>query len=106
MNDTKDERITNLIISKLGKVYDVDQEKFESVIDNYQNYLTKVNHPSKNMLYAMSKAIFGKYELNEFQDDYFKNMNSPNPMFLKRLDEAMDNFIWNWETFNKKYIIS
>ena len=68
-------------------------------------YLNKVNHPSKNMHYAMSKGIFGKYQLNQFQDDYFKNMNSPNPMFLKRLDEAMDCFIWNWESFKQKYQI-
>ncbi len=103
--NSKDDRITNLIISKLSSVFDVNQERLESVIKDYQCYLTKVNHPSKNMLYAMSKGIFGKYELNNYQDDYFKNMNSPNPMFLKRLDEAMDSFVWNWDSFNQKYQI-
>jgi hypothetical protein len=105
LHDTKDERIINLIYFKLSKVFDVDQEKLESVIKDYTCYLNKVNHPSKNMLYAMSKAIFGKYKLNEFQDEYFKNMKSPNPMFLKRLDEVMENFVWNWDTFNQKYLI-
>ncbi|PCJ23904.1 MAG: hypothetical protein COA97_10725 [Flavobacteriales bacterium] len=106
LNNSKDDRITNLIISKLSRVFDVDQEKLENVIKDYQNFLIKVNHPSKNMLYAMSKGIFRKYNLNGFQDEYFKNMNSPNPMFLKRLDEAMDNFLWNWDSFNQKYQIS
>jgi len=106
LNDSKDDRITNLIFSKLSNVFDVNQERLESVIKDYQCYLNKVNHPSKNMLYAMSKAIFGKYELNDYQDEYFKNMKSPNPMFLKRLDEAMDNFVWNWDAFNQKYLIS
>ena len=105
LHNSKDERITNLIINKLSNVFDVEETKLNKVIKNYTNYLNKVNHPSKNMLYAMSKAIFGKYGLNEFQDEYFKNMRSPNPMFLKRLDEAMENFVWNWETFNQKYQI-
>ena len=106
LHDSKDDRITNLIFSKLSNVFDVDQERLENVIKGYQCYLNKVNHPSKNMLYAMSKGIFGKYELNDYQDEYFKNMKSPNPMFLKRLDEAMDNFVWNWDAFNQKYQIS
>jgi hypothetical protein len=106
LSNSKDDRVINLIFTKLSRVFDVDQERLEIVIKEYQSYLTKVNHPSKNTLYAMSKAIFGKYELNEYQDEYFKNMKSPNPMFLKRLDEAMENFIWNWDTFNQKYQIS
>jgi hypothetical protein len=101
-----DDRIISLILSKLSRVFDVDQNRFEDVIKHYQTYLMKVNHPSKNMLYALSKGIFGKYNLNGFQDEYFKNMNSPNPMLLKRLDEAMDNFVWNWDSFNQKYQIT
>ncbi len=106
LSHSKDERIIRLIFSKLSKVFDVDQERLESVIKEYQTYLSKINHPSKNTLYAMSKAIFGKYELYDYQDEYFKNMKSPNPMLLKRLDEAMENFLWNWETFNQKHYIS
>jgi hypothetical protein len=103
--DYQDERMTRLIISKLSNVFDVEEERFEQVIKDYQCYLSKVNHPSKNTLYAMSKAIFGKYQLNQFQDEYFRNMNSPNPMFLKRLDEVMENFVWNWDSFTQKYQI-
>ena len=106
LHDSQDERIMNLIYTKLSNVFDVDQEKFENVIKDYQCYLSKANHPSKNMLYAMSKGIFGKYNLNDYQDEYFKNMSSPNPMFLKRLDEAMDNFVWNWDSFKQQYQIS
>ena len=105
LHDNKDERITKLIISKLSNVFDCDQDQLEKVINDYQAYLMKVNHPSKNMKYAISKAIFGKYNLNDFQDEYFKNMRSPNPMLLKRLDEAMDNFIWNWDAFKQKHQI-
>lgn len=99
------DHLSAIILKKFSEVFDVEETQFAKAISSYQDYLCKVNHPSKNMLYAMSKAIFGKYKLNNFQDDYFKNMRSPNPMFLKRLDEVMENFIWNWDAFSQKYQI-
>jgi hypothetical protein len=105
LHNSKDDRIKNLIFSKLSNVFDCDKDRLEKVIKDYQCYLMKVNHPSKNMKYAISKGICGKYQLNGFQDEYFKNMKSTNPMLLKRLDEAMDNFIWNWDSFKNKYQI-
>ncbi|MEJ6736478.1 MAG: hypothetical protein QNK84_05535 [Flavobacteriales bacterium] len=105
IHDTKEERVTSLIFSKLSNVFDCDQAKLEATIAAYQCYLKKKNHPSKNMHYAISKSIFWKYNLNQYQDEYFKNMRSPNPMFLKRLNEATDNFIWNWDAFTNKYQI-
>ena len=105
INDGKEERIINLIFSKLSNAFDCDQEQLEKVVKDYQCYLMKKNHPSKNMRYAISKGIFWKYDLNQYQDEYFRNMRSPNPMFLKRLDEATDNFIWNWDAFNQKHQI-
>ncbi len=93
----QDNRIINLIITKLAAVFDVEFSKLESILREYQSYLGRVNHPSNNNLYAMGKALFFKYELGQFQEDYFKNMNAPNPLFLKRLDEAMVLFMFNWE---------
>ena len=106
LKDYQDERMTQLVTSKLAKAFDTDEERLAKALKDYQCYLKKVNHPSKNTLYAMSKAVFGKYQLNQYQDAYFKNMNSPNPMFLKRLDEVMENFLWNWETFLQKHQIN
>ena len=105
LNDSKDERIANLVIYKLSNVFDCDQDRLKKVIKEYQCYLKKVNHPSKNMKYAISKGVCGKYNLINCQDEYFKNMKCPNPMLLKRLDEAMNNFIWNWDAFKQKYQI-
>jgi len=105
IHDAKEDHVTSLIFSKLSNVFDCDQEKLEATIAAYQSYLKKKNHPSKNMHYAISKAIFWKYNLNQYQDEYFKNMRSPNPMFLKRLNEATYNFIWNWDAFTNKYQI-
>ena len=63
----------------------------------------KKNHPSRNMIYAMSKGVFDKYLLYNFQDEYFKRMQAPNPLFLKRMDEVLENFVWDWDVFFKKY---
>jgi hypothetical protein len=96
-------RVEQKIFEKLGKLYEMSTRDFESLAREYQSFIAKVNKPSKNLVYGMSKAIFEKYSLNEFQDEYFRRMQSPNPLFLKRLDEVMTNFIWNWDAFFKKY---
>jgi hypothetical protein len=96
-------RIELLIFEKLAKIYDMSILDFTKMIRDYQTFITRVNHPSKNMIYGMSKAVFHKYHLNEFQDDYFRRMQAPNPLFLKRMDEVMANFVWNWDAFFKKY---
>ena len=97
------ESVKKLIIEKFSVVFDLEDYQFEKHLENYQKFIAKVNHPSKNMLYGMSKAIFYKNELNQYQDDYFKGMNLPNPLFLKRLDDVIENFIWNWDSFFRKH---
>lgn len=99
----QDNRMINLIITKLSAVFDVEFDKLEGILREYQSYLGRVNHPSNNNLYAMSKALFFKYELGQYQEDYFRNMNAPNPLFLKRLDEAMGIFLFNWEESRNDY---
>lgn len=96
-------RIEQLIFEKLAKIYDMSVIDFTKLIRDYQSFIARVNHPSKNMIYGMSKAVFHKYQLSEYQDDYFRRMQAPNPLFLKRMDEVMSNFIWNWDAFFKKY---
>jgi len=56
--------------------------------------------------YAMSKGVFFKYGLNDYQTEYFKNMNTPNPIFLKRLDEIIGQFIFNWPDIQENYRIT
>ena len=96
-------RIEQKIFEKLGKIYEMSHSEFQSLAREYQSFIAKVNHPAKNLIYGMSKALFEKYKLNEFQDEYFRRMQAPNPLFLKRMDEVMVNFIWNWDAFFKKY---
>lgn len=95
--------IRRLIISKFANIYEVTYREFEDWLAQTESFISSVNHPSKNMLYGMSKAIFHKFDLNDYQEDYFKEMKTPNPLFLKRMDEIMGNFLWDWEQFFKKY---
>lgn len=101
--DYQGARLNELILSKLSQAMGYDKITLKKTISDYQSFMNRVNHPSKNTHYAMSKAIFHKYNLNPFQADYFRNMNTPNPIFLKRLDEVVAQFIWDWEAFIKKY---
>ncbi len=76
------------------------------MIEARQSFISRVNHPSKKTLYGMSKAVFHKYDLNPYQQNYFKSLNTPNPIFLKRLDEVMKNFVWGWDEVLEKYKIT
>lgn len=96
-------RLEKMIITKFAEVFEMEESTFKNHINEYRSFISRVNHPSKNMIYGMSKAIFYKYKLNDFQDEYFKSMDCPNPLFLKRMDEIVMNFIWNWEAFFKRY---
>lgn len=96
-------RLEKMIITKFAEVFEMEESTFKNHLNEYRSFISRVNHPSKNMIYGMSKAIFYKYKLNDFQDEYFKSMDCPNPLFLKRMDEIVMNFIWNWEAFFKRY---
>lgn len=97
------EKVERLIFQKLAVAYDMELCTFKTLIKDYQTFMTRLNSPSKNWIYAMSKAIFDKYTLYNYQDEYFKRMQAPNPLFLKRMDEVVENFVWDWEAFFKKY---
>jgi hypothetical protein len=94
------------IIEKFSKVFGLEYEEMKTIISKYSDFCSRVNHPSKNIIYGMSKAIFFKYDLGKYQDDYFAQLNAPNPIFLKRMDSIMGNFIWDWNNFFNKYKIS
>lgn len=99
----QDSRVASRIIEKFALVFDVETNEFERVINEYQSFLKKVNTPSNNTLYSMSKAVFHKFMLADLQEEYFRNMKAPNPLFLKRLDEVMPIFLFDWEKITDKY---
>lgn len=95
--------LTEDIFDKCAQIFNTDKHQFIKTYKEYCEFMNRVNHPSKNVLYSMSKAVFYKYDLNKYQVDYFRNLNTPNPIFLKRMNDIMSNFIWSWESFFEKY---
>lgn len=101
----RDVRLTEKTIKRFAEVFAVDPSRMRESIVQMQSWMARINHPSKNTHYAMSKAIFFKYNLNQYQSDYFKNMKTPNPIFLKRLDEVVASFIIDWESIREQHRI-
>ncbi|MCB0762006.1 MAG: hypothetical protein KDC12_10830 [Flavobacteriales bacterium] len=101
--DGHDKEVLRLCVRKFASVFELEPEQFARKVKEYREFLSRVNMPSKNMLYAMSKGIFHKYDLNDFQEPYFRNLKTPNPIFLKNLDEVMRNYLWDWKAFHEKY---
>ena len=94
------------IIDQMANVFQTDFHLMEEKINKYSSFISRVNHPSKNILYGMSKAVFFKFKLGQYQDDYFAQLNTPNPIFLKKIDTLIENYIWDWKAVFEKIKIS
>jgi hypothetical protein len=103
LNGDQPDRLKELLIDKFSNLYDLKVVETKRHIKEYATYMGRINYPSKNVLYAMSKAVFHKYNLASYQEEYFRDLNSPNPKFLKRLNKIVENFIWDWDYFLSKY---
>lgn len=102
-DDGHDRAIIQEAVDLFAEQLDVKRETLACKIKEYREFLSRVNHPSKNTLYAMSRGIFYKYELNQYQEEYFRSLNTPNPIFLKNMNEILGNFLWEWDKFKNKY---
>lgn len=105
-HDFQDVRLLKHLHKKFAECFEMDLDEFKKLVADYQSYFARINSPSKNILYGMSRAVFYKYNLNQYQAEYFRKMNAPNPIFLKKLCDILQNFIWEWENYQKKYKIA
>lgn len=99
----QDRRISNLIIEKFAVALNVPVERFHEITNDYMRFIERVNEPSINRLHGIVKAMFLKYGLNDHQEEHFKNLNTPSPVFLHRMSEIVANFIWSWDSFFSSY---
>lgn len=99
------EHILHKIYESLGEHFDTSILSIEKHIKKYQSELSRLNHPSKNVIYGMSKLFFHLYDLYPYQDDYYSRIQAQNPIVLKRLDKVMTSFIWNWQSIQDEYKI-
>jgi hypothetical protein len=96
-------RMQDLIYSKLSMALNMSKSDLKTQKNKISELFNSLNHPSKNVKYAMSKTIFHLYDLYGYQDEYFKNLKVANPVALKKLNETMDHFIWDWDSILKRY---
>jgi hypothetical protein len=93
----QDKRVAQHIIQQMARSLDMDLGDLTKRIQSAKSLMKRLNHPSKNLIYAMPKALFSMYGLNDHQQAYFRGLNSPNPLYLKEMNQMLDHLVWNWD---------
>ena len=104
--DDQGDRIKDIVLDKLAAIYEVTPAEFATALEGTITFFGKVNFPSKKTIYAMSKSVFHRYDLNRFQKPFFKEKKVPDPVFLKHVDEIMEQFLIDWNKFTHKFRIT
>ena len=91
-----DHRLIQHAYSKFAPLMDSSAAELEAETGALQQFMGKINHPSKNTVYAMSKAIFHKYDLFRHQNAYFREQRAPNPIVLGRVNKLMAYCLCDW----------
>lgn len=101
----QDKRIAQHMIRYAAEGLEMDTKELASKINDCKSLMKRLNHPSKNLVYAMPKALFEYYGLNDCQQAYFRDMNVPNPLFLKEMNLLMSSLVWDWSLIKDEYKI-
>ena len=98
-----DRRIFSLTTSKYAQAFDGLGAELEMEVRALQGLMNRLNHPSKNTVYAMGHALFHQYDLYRYQSAYFREQRNPNPVILKRINGLMTYFLWDWSEVMEQY---
>ncbi len=101
----RDKRIAEHILSKFADLYEIEKMKLAHMVGDTRKFMNRKNHPGKNVETGMAKALFARWELYPFQEEYFRSLGAPNPVIIQRLRDALKTFLWNWETIHDNYRI-
>ena len=101
-----DRHIIQHVCSKFALAFGLTPEAFTKKVKDYRSFMKQINRPSKNLVTAMTRAIFYKYHLNHFQEPYFRDMNTPEPNIQRELKCLMAHFLWDWDAFTENYRVS
>jgi len=103
MDHGRDKRIAQKVLSQLAESIELDLLDLSKRIQSCKSLMKRLNHPSKNLVYAMPKALFDNYGLNEYQQSYFRDLRSPNPLYLKEMNQMLDHVVWDWDFLKNEY---
>lgn len=99
----QDSRIIDASLRKFAIATGFDYSVIKSKVAQCQQFMMRINLPSKNIHYAMSKAIVHQFGLINLQEEYFVKMQSPNPILLKRIDKILEAYIYHWDYLKENY---
>jgi len=105
VHDGSERRITEKIISKLSRIFEMNPNALAKEISSCRKLMKSLNFPSKNTIYGMSRAFFHLYNLYPFQKAYFRDLKQPNPIVLKQLDLIMKCFILDINAYKEEFKI-
>ncbi len=97
LDNGQDKRMAQEILHELADATSSDFRTVSLQVKACKDLMKRVNLPSKTLYYGLAKYIFTIYGLNPYQQTYFKNLNSPNPLFLKELNQMLEPLVWDWE---------
>ena len=98
-----DHALVEAIVSELSKQLELPTDQLADRISCTCEAMVKLNKPSKKTLSAMSRGLYLGYGLNEYQEEYFRSLNVPNPRFLMQMEEVLQHFLWDWTSFHEQY---
>lgn len=101
----QDRRFTSMAISKFASAMGHVASDLETEVAAMQQYMTRINHPSKLTVSAMSQAVFHKFDLFHCQNAFYRDQRAPNPIVLRRLQRLMAYFLWDWAEITEEYKI-
>lgn len=101
-----DQRTKSTTVAKVADALGLSSAQLGSELTRVNAVIKRLNHPSKNVVRGMSKAFFQLYDLIPFQQKYFVDMNTDNPISRKRLDDLLQYFLWDWDGFLEDYKIT
>lgn len=101
----QDKRLAQQLLEKFAKSLSMDTMTLAKEIKSCKSLMSRLNYPSKNIVYGLPRVIFERYELIDCQDEHFTNMKAPNPIELKNLNGLLEPLIWDFEFLNEEFKI-
>lgn len=98
-----DSKLIHSILSELSKELGLPTEQLAERIGKMREDMTRLNRPSKKTISAMSRGLYLGYDLNEYQEEYFRSLGVPNPRFLMQMEDMLQHFLWDWNSFREQY---
>ena len=102
----KDKRVAQSLLNKFAQSFGMDTMDLAREIKSCKSDMKRLNIPSKNIVYGLPRVIFQRYDLNNFQEPYFRGMKSPNPLFLKEMNGLVEPLVWDLEFMKEEFKIT